>query len=142
MSLKIDADHARFKNIIRGKIKQNLRKYIQKGEMIGKQGKDLVSIPVPSIELPRFVFGHRDTGGVGQGEGDPGQVLQPGQVEPGDGTGKAGDNAGDHVIEVDVTMEELAEMLGEELRLPRIMPKGRDKIQNVRYRYTGVAPQG
>jgi uncharacterized sporulation protein YeaH/YhbH (DUF444 family) len=110
--------------------------------MIGKQGKDLVSIPVPSIELPRFVFGHRDTGGVGQGEGEVGQVLQPGQVEPGDGHGQAGENPGDHIIEVDVTMEELAEMLGEELRLPRIQPKGKDQIEKVRYRYTGVNTAG
>src|SRR3990170_640989 len=105
MSLKIENDHGRFKAIVRGKIKQNLKKYIQKGEMIGKQGKDVVSIPVPSIELPHFRYGHKDTGGVGQGQGEVGDVLQPGQVEPGDGTGKAGDNAGEHSLEVDVTME-------------------------------------
>jgi sporulation protein YhbH len=142
MSLRIDADHNRFKQIVRGKIKQNLRKYIQKGEMIGKQGKDLVSIPVPSIDLPRFRFGHRDTGGVGQGEGEVGQVLQPGQVQEGDGTGQAGDQGGEHTIEVDVTMEELAEMLGEELQLPRIEPRGKEKIENVKYRYTGVNTTG
>lgn len=142
MSLKISTDHARFKAIVRGKIKQNLRKYIQKGEMIGKQGKDVVSIPVPSIELPRFKFGHKDTGGTGQGEGDVGDQLQPGQVEPGDGQGKAGENQGDHMLEVDVTMEELAQMLGEELKLPRIEPKGKERIDNVKYRYTGVNTSG
>ncbi|MFO0724493.1 MAG: DUF444 family protein [Myxococcota bacterium] len=141
MSLKIDADHGRFKDIVRGKIKQNLKKYIQKGEMIGKQGKDLVSIPVPSIELPRFRFGHKDTGGVGQGDGDVGQTLQPGQVEPGEGH-QAGSQGGDHVIEVDVTMEELAVMLGEELKLPRIEPKGKERIEEIKYRYTGVNTQG
>ncbi|MBI4815550.1 MAG: DUF444 family protein [Deltaproteobacteria bacterium] len=142
MSLKIDADHTRFKDIVRGRIKQNLKKYVQKGEMIGKQGKDLISIPVPTIELPRFKFGHRDTGGVGQGPGNQGDVLQPGQVEPGDGTGKAGESPGDHVIEVDVTMEELAQMLGEELKLPNIEARGKDKIEKVHYRYTGVNTQG
>ena len=38
MPLKIDQDHSRFKQIVRGKIKANLRKYVQKGEMIGKKG--------------------------------------------------------------------------------------------------------
>jgi len=141
MALKIDADHTRFKQIVRGKIKQNLRKYIQKGEMIGKQGKELISIPVPSIELPRFKFGHKETGGVGQGEGEEGQVLKPGQVEPGDGN-KAGDAQGDHTIEVDVSMDELAEMLGEELELPRIEPKGKETIENVRHRFTGINTTG
>ncbi len=144
MSLKIETDHSRFKSIVRGKIKQNLRKYIQKGEMIGKQGKDLVSIPVPSIDLPRFKFGHRDTGGAGQGEGDVGDVLQQGQVEqdgPGQGQG-AGEAAGEHMLEVDVTMDELAEMLGEELQLPRIEPRGKERIEQLKYRYTGINTNG
>ena len=49
MPLKIKQDHSRFREIIRGRIKENLRKYIQKGEMIGKKGKDLVSIPLPEV---------------------------------------------------------------------------------------------
>nr|MCU0677010.1 stress response protein [Myxococcota bacterium] len=39
MSLKIDQDHNRFRAIVRGKIRQNLRRYISKGELMGKQGK-------------------------------------------------------------------------------------------------------
>lgn len=144
MSTRIETDHSRFKNIVRGKIKQNLRKYIQKGEMIGKQGKDLVSIPVPSIDLPRFRFGHRDTGGAGQGEGEPGDVLSQGSVEgqQGTGPGEAGDNTGEHALEVDVTMDELADMLGEELELPNIEPRGKERIERTKLRYTGINTTG
>ncbi len=142
MATRIETDHARFKNIVRGKIKQNLRKYIQKGEMVGKQGKDLISIPVPSIELPRFKFGHRDTGGAGQGEGNPGDVLSPGSVEGPGGKGEAGDGPGEHMLEVDVTLDELAEMLGEELKLPRIEPRGKERIEQTRLRYTGINTAG
>ena len=59
MSLKIDQDHSRFRNIVRGKIRQNLRKYISQGELIGRKGKDLVSIPIPQIDIPRFRFGDK-----------------------------------------------------------------------------------
>ena len=52
MALRIDQDHSRFKQIVRGKIKANLRKYVQKGEMIGKKGKDAISIPIPFIDIP------------------------------------------------------------------------------------------
>ena len=55
MSQKIDLDHGRFRQIIRGKIKQNLRKYISQGEMIAKKGKDAVSIPLPSVDIPTIV---------------------------------------------------------------------------------------
>ena len=57
MSQRIDLDHRRFRQIIRGKIKQNLRKYISHGEMVSRKGKSSVSIPLPSVDIPHFVFG-------------------------------------------------------------------------------------
>ncbi len=140
MSLKIKQDHARFKSIVRWRIKQNLRKFIQKGEMIGKRGQQTVTIPVPTIEIPHFKYGHKEQGGVGQGDGDVGQALSPGAVEP--GSGQAGEGEGDHVLEVDVSLEELAAILGEELELPRIQPKGRDRVVAQKARYTGVHTSG
>ena len=59
MSQKIDQDHRRFREIVRGKIKQNLRKYISQGELLGRKGKEIVSIPIPQIDIPRFRFGDR-----------------------------------------------------------------------------------
>ena len=51
MALRIDPDHRRFRDIVRGKIKQDLRKYISQGELIGRKGKDMVSIPLPLVKL-------------------------------------------------------------------------------------------
>ena len=93
MALRIDLDHRRFREIVRGKIKQNLRKYISQGEMIGQKGKDMVSIPLPQIDIPHFRFGNKEQGGVGQGEGDVGDSLGKGEPNAG-GAGKAGDQAG------------------------------------------------
>jgi len=138
LSLKIKQDHARFKAIVRGKIKQNLRKFIQKGEMLGKQGKDLITIPLPTINIPHFRYGAKQQGGVGQGEGEIGQSLGPGEEQPGDGDGKAGQGEGQHIMEVDVSLDELAEILGEELHLPKIEPKGTDRIITEKTRYTGI----
>jgi len=140
VSLKIKQDQARFRDIVRGRIKSNLKKYVQKGEMIGKQGKELVSIPIPSIDIPHFRFGERQQGGVGQGEGDPGDPLSAGEGEP--GQGQAGQGEGQHTLEVDVSLDELADLLGEELQLPRIQPRGQDRIVSTRLKYTGVAPAG
>ena len=64
MFRKIDQDHRRFRDIVRGRIKQNLRKYITQGQLIGKKGKDVVSIPVPHIDIPHFRFGPRSTAKV------------------------------------------------------------------------------
>ncbi len=138
MSLKIDQDHSRFRGIVKGRIRQNLRKYISQGELIGRKGKDLVSIPIPQIDIPRFRFGDKQQGGAGQGDGDPGDPVGGEEGDAEQGSGKAGDSAGEHVLEVDVTLDELAAILGEELELPDIMDKGKSKIINEKERYTGI----
>jgi uncharacterized protein len=141
VSLKIHQDHSRFKQIVRGKIKANLRRYVQKGEMLGKKGKDTISIPIPFIDIPHFKYGHREQGGVGQGEGDVGQQLMPGAVQPGDGH-QAGQGEGEHALEVDVSLDELATILGEELQLPNIERKGKEQVVAQRVKYTGVHTTG
>ncbi len=129
MALRIDRDLDRFHKIRKGKVRQNLRKYIAHGEMIGKKGKDLVSIPIPSLDLPHFKHGNNGSGGVGQGEGDVGdQIGQAG--DDGSGKGKGSSESGNHVMEVEVSLDELATMLGQELELPDIEPKGSASIES------------
>ena len=141
MVLNIEQDHLRFRQIVRGKIKQDLKKYISNGELIGKKGRDFVSIPIPQIELPSFKFGRRQQGGVGQGDGEPGTPLSPGDVEQ-DGEGQAGNAAGQHILEVDLTMDELAQLLAEELELPRIQPKGNNRLKTERDKYSQISKVG
>jgi len=141
VSLRIDQDHSRFRNIVRGRIRQNLRKYISKGELLGRQGKDIVSIPVPHIDIPKLRFGDKQQGGVAQGDGEPGDALS-GDPQDGDGQGKAGDQAGDHALEVELTLDELADILGEELELPNIENKGKSAIVDKKDRYVGVRNVG
>jgi uncharacterized sporulation protein YeaH/YhbH (DUF444 family) len=141
VSLKIDQDHSRFRQIVRGKIRKNLKKYISQGELIGKQGKDLVSIPIPQIDIPRFRFADKQQGGVGQGDGEPGDPLS-GEEGEGDGAGQAGKDAGQHALEVDVTLDELADILGEELELPNIENKGKSTVIDKKDRYVGIRNVG
>ncbi len=140
--MKIDQDHGRFRQIVRGKVRQNLRKYISSGELIGRKGKDTVSIPLPQIDIPRFRFGDKQSGGVGQGDGDAGDPVDGGEEGQGQGKGKAGKEGGEHSLEVDVTLDELADILGEELQLPNILDKGKSKISNAHDRYSGIRRAG
>ncbi len=141
MSQKIDLDQRRFKKIIRGKIKENLRKYISHGEMVVPKGNGRVSIPLPRVDIPRFKHGGKQQGGVGQGDGEVGDSLgKDGEEQP--GPGEAGDKAGEHALEVEVSLEELAAILGEELALPNIEPKGSEKIVSHKDRYTGIRTTG
>jgi len=131
--LNIENDLNRFKDIVKGRLRKDLKRYMGSGEMLGKQGDKVVSIPLPQIQIPRFRYGKNEGGGVGQGEGE-------GQA--GDGQGEAGDQAGQHVLEVDISLEELAEILGDELELPNIQPRGQKEIKTAKDKYTGIATQG
>ncbi len=129
----IEQNHQRFKQIVHGKIRKDLRKFLSRGELIGKEGKRFVSIPVHDIDIPTFRYGDNQ-GGVGMGEG---------QGEPSGGQkGEGGEEEGKHLLEVDVSMEELADILAEELKLPRILPRGHHSITTVRDKYTGIRPIG
>jgi len=139
MLYAIEQDAQRFRQIVRGQIRRNLRKYMSNGELIGRQGKDLVSIPIPQIELPHFRFGDAQ-GGVGQGQGEVGTPIGPPQ--PGDGSDEAGDQPGAHIMEVELTLQELAQILGEELELPRIQPKQKRNVQEEVVAYTAIRRVG
>ncbi len=135
MVSKIEQDHQRFRQIVRGRIRKDLRRFIARGEMIGKEGDKLVSIPIHDIDIPTFRYGD-NSGGVGMGEGEEGD--QPGQG----GQASGGEEQGQHVLEVDVSLEELADILGEELQLPRIEPKGEHQLTTIRDKYSGIRPTG
>jgi len=141
MPRSIDRDNQRFKQIVRGKVRRNLRKYVTHGEMLGRRGREVVSIPVPNIEIPHFQHGKRGSGGVGQGEGEIGQPIGRGGDQD-DGSGQAGNEPGRHIREVELTLDELAEMLGEELDLPNVEPKGKDVITSEKDKYTTISQTG
>src|SRR5215469_3077077 len=98
MILAIERDHQRFRQIVKGRIRDDLRKFLTKGELIGKEGKHLISIPVPGIELPNFRYGDNSSG-VGAGDGKEGDTIGKGK-----GRTQGGTESGSHIMEVDLTL--------------------------------------
>src|SRR5579864_7915241 len=135
MVLKIEKDHQRFRQIVKGRIRDDLRKFLTKGELIGKEGKHLISIPVRGIDLPHFRYGDNSQG-VGAGDGKEGDAVGKGQGRQG------GTDPGQHIMEVDLTLDELADILAEELKLPRIEPKGKHRITTIRDKYSSLRRVG
>lgn len=144
MDHPIKRDHSRFRKIVKGKVRENLRKYVSSGQQIIPKGNDKFTIPMPSIDIPKFRFGDKSQGGSGQGEGQPGDPVdgqegedgQPGQGE------EAGQGEGQKELEVEMGVDELAKILGEELELPNIEPKGRAKLESTVNKYTSIGTVG
>jgi uncharacterized sporulation protein YeaH/YhbH (DUF444 family) len=140
--MRIEQDHSRFKQIVRGRIKRDLRKYMSNSDLVGRQGGQTVKIPIPRIDIPRFRLGTAQGGsGVGQGQGNVGDSLgkDPSQ-QP--GAGEAGGDEGAKELELEVSLDELAEIMAEELQLPRIEPRGAKQMSTTSTRYSGVRPVG
>lgn len=141
MSLsRIERDRNRFRDIVRGKLREDLRRYLSTSELLGRRGERAISIPVPQIELPRLRFGDNSAGN-GSGGSESGEGGQ-GERRAGQGGGQAGDGEGTHLYEVEVELEELARMLGEELQLPRIEARGRQQLDAEASRWRGVRESG
>jgi uncharacterized protein len=137
----MDRDRARFKEVVRGRIREDLQRYLASTELIGKRGDRAVSVPVPSVELPRFRFGANE-GGVGQGPGEVGDAADGSHGDADGGAGGAGEQEGAHILEAEVELEELAAMLGEELGLPNILPRGKDELDATGGQWSGIRSHG
>ena len=136
----IKADEAEYLAIIKGKIRQDLRRYLGAGNVTIRQ-KDggLISIAMHEIEIPTWRYGFPPDEGVGEGDGEPGKDLGP--VDE-DEHGKGGQGHGSRKIVIDLTPEEFEEYFMEVLELPRIKPKGDRTIFEEREKYTTLSRKG
>ncbi len=136
--MRIEKDHRRFREIVKGRIREDLRRFLTRGELFGREGSSVISIPVRGIDLPTFRYGENGDAGVGAGRAATGDPVDA----RGEGIGPGGTEPGRHILEVDVSLDELADILGEELRLPRIQPKGRHSLTTQKDRYSGARQAG
>jgi len=128
----IDLDKKRFNDIVRGRVKNNFKKYIEHSEIIIPRGKDVFALPVPRINIPRFTYGDK-LGGVGHGEGDKGDGLN---------SSPDGDSSREHALELEVSLEEFAHMLCDALELPRLINKGKEQLPTMSTKYKNIAKIG
>jgi hypothetical protein len=140
MQKRILKDLERFKRIVRGEIRKNLKDLIESDAIVGQKGGDVIKIPIKSIRIPQFKYDPREAGGIGAGEGEIGTPVNPGDQPAASPHG--GEGQGPHVPEVEIELSELASILGEELELPRIQPKGEQRLVRGDDDYSDVSVRG
>jgi uncharacterized sporulation protein YeaH/YhbH (DUF444 family) len=140
MAKRILKDLERFKRIVRGEIRKNLKELIETGSIVGQKGSHIVKVPIKAIRIPQFRYDPHEQGGIGVGEGEIGEPVQIDQDQ--NGFGQAGYGPGPHFREVEIELRELAEILGEELELPRIQPKGHRHVLSGDEEYQDISTVG
>lgn len=135
LSEKGKKDAERHHEKIDDAIRKNVKDVIAEESIITKKRGRKVRIPVRGLKDYRFIHGNNegDVGGVGQGDGKAGDVIDSRQ-KPGQGDGKAGEkDKGLDYIEAEVDIDYLIEIMFQDLGLPwidektknmKLVPKG------------------
>jgi uncharacterized protein len=137
---RINEDHQAFHDVYAGRIRKELKKFINNGSIFRTRGDGKkINITIPRIDIPHIVFGSSDDG-VGRGKGKKGDVI--GKDDDGKDKGKkAGQEQQDGVV-ISLDLEQVLKFLQNELKLPDLKPKPSEVFDEVKIKYNDVSLQG
>ncbi len=143
MRRKGERDAKRLQEKVREAVRKDIRKYLTEEAVISSDGKRKVRIPIKGLKLPEFRFGQNQDGkgegrlGSGQGGAKEGDRMVPAQ-----GKNEAGQGSSEHILEKEVTIDELVEVAFEELGLPDLEQHVNARMRDRKRRWDQVRKSG
>lgn len=141
---KGEIDRERHREKVREAIKKNLADIVSEESIIMHDGRKILKVPIRSLDEFhfRFDYGKQKHGGQGDGSSKKGDVVYT-DPQKGQGKGKgAGEEPGVDYYEADVTIEELAEMIFEDLGLPNLEQKKNPELASESVEFKDVRKKG
>ena len=145
------SDRTRHRQKIEKAIKESIRDVVSEESIIGQSGKKKIRIPVKGIKEHRLVYGANSKNKrVGSAQGkdvSKGQKIghrrRPANQQQGD---KPGDKPGEEMYEIEMSLEELAGYLFNDLELPELEKKNfkfttQEKMKRKGKRNYGIRPR-
>ncbi|MFO1442649.1 sporulation protein YhbH [Bacillus sp. Bva_UNVM-123] len=141
-------DQQRHQEKVQDAIRNNLPDLITEESIVMSNGREVVKIPIRSLDEYKIRYNYDKNKHVGQGDGESqiGDVVardgSGGQKGAGKGQG-AGDQPGEEYFEAEVSLMEIEEALFKQLELPNLKKKEHDEqvIENIEFndiRKTGL----
>ena len=126
-------DQQRHKEKVQDAVKKNLSDLVSEETIIMSKGKDVIKVPIRSLDEYKIKYNYDKNKHVGQGNGDSeiGDVVaqDSGSMQRGPGKGQgAGDQAGNDYYEAEISIMDLEKMLFDELELPNLQEKEKDQF--------------
>lgn len=143
-------DQQRHTDKVKEAIKNNLPDLVSEENIIMSNGKDVIKIPIRSLDEYKIRYNYEKSKHVGQGDGDSqvGDVIardpsgaSGGQSGAGQGK-KAGNNPGSDYYETEVSMAEIEEALFSELELPNLEQKEPAEVATDAIEFNDVRKKG
>lgn len=139
MPKRIQEDHKKFRDVVSGRTRKELKRLIKSGAIVRHRPKGgKITISIPQIDIPHFV--HGDTGeGIGRGPGKEGDIIGR-DPQPGKGN-KAGDQEAEG-IHIQIDMDDVLKFMEEELKLPFMKPKPNETFEEIKIKYNDISRVG
>ncbi|MBM7694230.1 sporulation protein YhbH [Peribacillus deserti] len=142
-------DQQRHQERVQDAIRNNLPDLISEESIIMSNGRDVVKIPIRSLDEYKIRYNYDKNKHVGQGDGESqvGDVVArdgSGAQQKGPGKGQGpGDQSGEDYYEAEVSLMEIEEALFKQLELPNLQKKELDEntVENIEFndiRKTGL----
>ena len=142
------SDRRRHKEKIEKAIKEGIHDIVAEESIIGQSGKKKIKIPVRGLKEYRFIFDQgKGSKGVGAAPGSDikkGQKIKDGQKQKakGNGSGKPGNEKGEEFYDVEISLDELAKYLFDDLELPELEKKKSAELFSEKYKRKGYRTKG
>lgn len=141
---KGEIDRQRHREKVREAIKKNLADVVSEESIIMSDGNKVLKVPIRSLDEYHFRYdqGKRKHGGQGDGKSKVGDVLGS-DPQPGSGKGKgAGEEPGVDYYEAEITIDELAALIFEDLGLPNLEQKKKPQLASEALEFKDVRKKG
>ena len=139
-------DQKRHMDKVKDAIKNNLPDLVSEENIILSNGRDVVRIPIRSLDEYKIRYNYDKSKHVGQGDGDSevGDVIaRDGRPAKGAGGGKkAGKDPGEDYYEEKVSIEEVETALFKDLELPNLKQKDESEVVTKKIEFNDVRKKG
>jgi len=139
-------DSERHKELIKETIKKHGKDVIGQYDIVKSDGSKKVKVPIKYMEKYQFKYGKLNKdGGVGQSlDGKVGQKyrIKDGSKKKGSGSGEPGDEEGEDVFSVEMSIDELVDILLEDMDLPWLKQTESEEIETEDEQYTSIDKVG
>ncbi|MCT2535802.1 sporulation protein YhbH [Aquibacillus koreensis] len=139
-------DQKRHQDKVQDVLKKKLPDLVSEENIIMSRGKDVVRIPIRSLDEYKIRYSQEKNKHAGQGDGnsDIGDVVaKDGKPAKGPGKGEgAGDQPGEDYYEAEVSFEELEEAFFNQLELPNLQQKEKDNIITTDVEFRDIRKKG
>jgi len=136
MPRRVEEDHKDFRDVVSGRIRKALKKFIKSGQIVRNRGKNgKISISIPKIDIPHIVYG--DSGeGAGRGPGKEGDVIGK---DPKGGQGNGAGQGESEGININLDLEDVLKFMQDELQLPNLKKKPNEIYDQVKIKYNKIS---